>query len=152
MSRLSIKEFKELLKIDNYEVNSDTLKSYIERLYDNIDDHIIILLQDTLVSNKYDASVSKKFDASINDYYGSPILSISLGFGSLDFIITNGILFLIEENFYHRGGICDDTEITIGVPSVENVVKIINLFSNYGRYRDSSNPSMSQLLSNVKML
>lgn len=89
------------------------------------------------------------YDASIkNDH--QPILNIYLGFSELEFIINNGILILTEESFYNKGLVTASCETFIGLPSIENIIKIINLFLKEGRGRYASNPSIRELLSIIE--
>jgi hypothetical protein len=139
MERLSIYEYKKLLESANYNINPDKLKILTERL--SHDKHYdLSLIKDDLVVKGYDASIQ-------SDDKNQYILDIYLGFAGLQFIINeNNKLVLIEEMWYQKGCCCDRCYVIIGEPSVDNIIKIIDLYCTNGRSSNCDHPSIGHLL------
>jgi len=56
------------------------------------------------------------------------VLDIYLGFSGLKFTINNNHqLLLTEEMWYDRGCASEDHRIIIGEPTIENVIKVIDI-------------------------
>lgn len=140
MERLNIYEYKKLLESDNYNISPDKLKILTERLSGDIN-YDLSLIKDDLVAKGYDASIASDDDQSILDIY--------LSFSGLQFIINeNNKLVLIEEMWYqNRGMYCDKCDTIIGEPSLDNIIKIIDLYCTDGRANNGNSLSIEELLS-----
>jgi hypothetical protein len=150
MCDLTLREYKNYLESVNYNVTPDELKEVTKKLFNDLNDitylyHEKAMIILTQLKDKLSA------DYEVTVYEGpedeAPILDIYLGFSGLKFIINNnGELVLIEEQFYDRGACYEEYKIILGEPSIENIIRVINIFIQEGTAQNKNNPSMLKLL------
>ena len=150
MSSLTLEEYKTRLANMHYKINPVKLEKLTNRL-SVIDSISLSAIKKKILSNLKDQlQVETMYDMYLNPDYESNdeiYLDVYLGFSSLRFSITNNFrLILIEELWYNRGAACEDHEIIIGDPSIENIINTINIFKTKGRGDCKLNPSMSELI------
>lgn len=137
MEPLSFDEFVDFLKQVDYCIEPDELRELINRV---LKPRCVILTQlQKLLSSKF-------YNATIVD---DTILDIYLDFCGLQFSINEKHhLIVVEEMWYNRGCCTKKLNLTVGEPTVENVIKIIQLFEKRGKGTEE-NKSLSDLLNEI---
>lgn len=152
MSYFSFPMYRDILEKADYSVSPDELKELTQRLSKFSDDNLCLsinkilnVLKDELIVEGYDAS-------TLDDYENGFILDIYLGFSGLKFTINNNHrLVLTEEMWYDRGCASAGHNIIIGDPTIENIIKVIDIYQSKGRGHSKINPYMSELLNNIHL-
>jgi hypothetical protein len=142
---ISINEYKSILEDNEYSLDSTFLKELTKKLPLGESDYdrygILFRLKNRLSSNRnYQFSIEKEetvLHVSLHEYWASLQFSIN----------DQHQLILVQENYYDStGGGSEEYEIIIGKPTIENVIKTIELFVNLGNARRFRNLDMSYLI------
>lgn len=135
MSSLSVDEFKSILYNCDYSIDSDDLRELVSRLTTDATDE----------PNRYQPLwgllrklKKRNFQADFRD--NDTIIDIYLGFSGLQFSISeSGKLILVEQMGYACKCMwTDKTIIEIGEPTIDNVIKIIDLYQEQGKIDPTS--------------
>lgn len=144
-NRLTIEAYRQILAQKNYKIDEYELKLLTDRLVDLSDfnkDEILAELKDQLNQTQlnYEACTFQENNKTILDVY--------LGFSGLQFRINkNGKLVLTQESWYaSKVSWVENQKVVIGKPSLNNLLKTIDLYVQKGRAVDSTNQGMSDLI------
>lgn len=164
--KLSIVEFKQIIKHFDYSIEPNKLKVLI----DWVSDYDPVELSDSTLESNLDmldnkiihsktvlTNLAKELTLQCPEYRFKvldneelfPILDIYISFSGLQFTVENGELFLVEEMWYDRGCVSNSHFDHIGKPNTETIIELIKLYINKGKGKISTNPSLINLRKNI---